>query len=133
MDKYEQTLKRVAEETERGALKWTPASPDAYGRVVLNPDHVVRASEADLATGGKTYRLLLVERKRSGYGELDESYEFLTHELLVLDAGRPVLVLYDGLVDRDDLRAFADLAFDADGAATDFFDALLHAPVPAAA
>ena len=133
MDKYDQTLARVTEETESGRLTWTPVSPDAYGRVVLNSDHVIRASEADLQIGGKTYRLLLVERKRAGYDGLDEAYEFLAHELIVLDSARPVLVLYDGLVDREDLRVFAELAFDSDGAATHFFDSLLHPTVPAPA
>ena len=126
MDRYEATLARITDETDRGALRWEAAFPSTHERVVLNPDRVVRCFAADLSAGGKTFPLLYVERKESRFDEFDAPQETLSRELLVLDGdGRLVLPIYEGLVDREDLIRLAAAISDTNAAAEDFFDVLL--------
>ena len=126
LEKYDQALFRIEDETTSGRLNWTLAGPGSYRDLVVNPERVLRCLTAELELAGKRFPLLFVEKKDPRHGEFGDMYEAVVHELLVLDAaGRLIVPLYDGVVDRNDLARLGDLIADSSGAAREFFGSLL--------
>lgn len=125
MDKYEQTLDRVLRETLEGKLTWEMVSPGCFSEILVDPDRVVRTWAAKFQLGDKSFPLLFIERKVLLHNEYGEPYDNLESELCVLDkVDRPLLRIYDGLVDRTVLKTLGDVIADSNESTKEFFRAL---------
>ena len=125
MDKYDQTLHRVINETDEGILKWDAVNPASYSNIIVNADRVIRCFRAELTLKAKKYPLLFIEQKTFQYDDFGNEFEGLSFELYVLDEQHNlVFPIYDGLVDRNDLATLANTISDASTTAKEFFAAL---------
>ncbi len=124
MDRYERILSDIRAKTDGGQLQWKFTRVGAYADLVVNDERVVRAFLADYALGSQVYQLLLVEKKSDFYDEFRSNFQRLTFEVYVIDgAGDLVLLLRDGLVDRDELAQLAAEVAGSNDKAASFFKA----------
>jgi hypothetical protein len=124
MDRYDRILSDIRVRTEEGRLQWKFSRIGSFSDLVVNSDRVVRAFVADYALGDHVYTLLFVERINEYHDDFGGAFQRVAFEIYIVDADRDlVLLLRDGLVDRDELAQLAAEIAESNDKAESFFRA----------